>query len=153
MCVRKNCADWKGYYVRGCYCTVIEYIGPIVIHCGRCTATKKDFSYLPTVLIPYKKVSKLTYEIIYENYEKYGSVKIATEEASDELGDEFYLSYSTTYKCLYFLLILININLRVLGLKKERPIILSSLKNTESKSFQTLFQLWKEENHKIVYPP
>lgn len=50
VCGKKDCARWRGYYLRNIYCPEMAFIGKIAIHCGECRNQKKRFSMAPDFL-------------------------------------------------------------------------------------------------------
>ncbi len=50
VCSGVACAQWRGYYARLIFCTEMESLRRIFIRTGRCRATGRAFSAVPSFL-------------------------------------------------------------------------------------------------------
>lgn len=85
-------------------CFLLPYIGPVVVHCGRCRRKGMDFSYLPDFLIPYNWLSIRSLRALLHMWKETGSAEKACGGLTSELGESYDQSLSSVYHRLYVLL-------------------------------------------------
>lgn len=124
MCERPRCARWKGYYLRRMICAEMEYEGPIAIHVGHCKTQDRDFSLLPSFLLPRQQVSRLGLESFLELWKRHHCLQEARIEfaagvgAGSDAADDgslpeapgYRLPRSTAYHWLYALIVRLRLH-------------------------------------------
>jgi hypothetical protein len=117
MCGMAGCARWKGYYLRRLRCAVVEFDGKVAIHVGRCRTQKRDFSYSPSFVIPYRQISRMSLlEFIFQ-WHPLGKVQEGIdwflegiESGSERVSEAFKLATSTAYGWIYGLATLLRLH-------------------------------------------
>ena len=104
LCGIKNCAKRNGYYSRYVFCTEMEFFDKVVIPRFLCKTKNKKFYVIPSFLIPYRTISKLTHQRLFEEYQNKKNIKMAIDEICEGLNDQFYFPLSTAYNCVYFVI-------------------------------------------------
>jgi hypothetical protein len=112
-----GCARWKGYYLRKLRCAVVEFDGNIAIHVGHCRTQKRDFSYCPSFIIPYRQISRLSLLEFILNWHPLGEVRKGIDwfmegiaSGAEEVSEAFELATSTAYNWIYGLIILLRLH-------------------------------------------
>ena len=102
LCGRAGCARWKGYFTRNWLCGVLGLGGMIAIHVGHCRTERRDFSYFPDFLIPGKRLSRQSWQLFVEGFQKTKVIRDSIDDliAGVEIPD-FTLALSSAYNFLY----------------------------------------------------
>ena len=101
----------------------MEYDGPLAIHVGHCKAQGRDFSLLPSFLLPDRSISRLGLVAFVEDWKKSHHMAKAREQfadgvaAADEdqgaLSDQeirYEVPRSTAYQWLYALIVRLRLH-------------------------------------------
>jgi hypothetical protein len=117
LCQKKGCARWKGYYLRKLRCAVVEFDGKVAIHVGHCKTQKRDFSYCPSFIIPYRQISRMSLQEFISQWHPLDKVKKGInwfmeglESGSKIVSEGFELATSTAYNWIYQLVILLRMH-------------------------------------------
>lgn len=113
ICGKRQCARWKGYFVRTLQCSDIEFNGKIAIHVGQCRTKKRDFSYFPSFMIPYRRMSRASLEEFTLRWRRSGKISPSIEwiieglDSGPETSEavESRVARSTAYNWLYALIV------------------------------------------------
>jgi len=113
-------------------CAEMEYEGPIAIHVGHCKTQGRDFSLLPSFLLPRTQVSRLGLESFLELWKRHHCVQAARVEfaagvgagAGSDAADDgslpeapgYRLPRSTAYQWLYGLIVRLRLHSRRLAI-------------------------------------
>jgi hypothetical protein len=97
-CGRPNCAIYKGYYKRFLFCPELEFRGVVIIRTALCKNKKVRYALMPEFILPRRRISRLSLELLVEKRAKYPNRLIdAIDELLEGLEEEFYLPISTAY--------------------------------------------------------
>lgn len=120
LCGLSKCARWKGYYLRKLKCSVVEFDGKIAIHVGHCKTQKRDFSYCPSFIIPYRQISRMSLFEFIAQWHPLEKIKRGIHWFMDGLesghgsdSDTWELATSTAYNWIYGLVILLRMHSNV----------------------------------------
>lgn len=98
-------------------CAIVEFDGEVAIHVGHCRNRKKDFSYCPSFLIPYRQISRMSLLAFIVEWHPLGKVQKGIdwfleglESGSEGVSEAFGLATSTAYDWIYGLVILLRLN-------------------------------------------
>ena len=121
LCGMAGCARWKGYYLRRLRCAVIEFDGKIAIHVGCCRTQKRDFSYSPSFVIPYRQISRLSLREFISQWHPLERIQNGIdwflegiESGSEVVSEAIGLATSTAYSWIYGLLTLLRLHSNIL---------------------------------------
>ena len=123
LCKQVGCARWKGYYLRRMICSEMEFEGSLAIHVGHCKTEGRDFSMIPSFLLPRQQISRLGLVHFLEAWTTAYSMQYAREQfadgiaAADEDGGalrdkevRYEAPRSTAYQWLYALIVRLRLH-------------------------------------------
>lgn len=101
VCDRQSCAVYRGYYTRLLFCPELEVLGQIAIRTGYCKRRQIRFALLPDFLLPQKRISRFSLEVLEENFRSQrGQIRQAVDDLMAGLSDDFWLPISTAHSYL-----------------------------------------------------
>ena len=116
-CGLARCSRWKGYYLRRVRCAVVEFDGEVAIHVGHCQTQKRDFSYSPSFIIPYRQISRISLREFISQWHPLGKVQTGIdwllegiEAGAEKISETLEVATSTAYGWIYGLLTLLRIH-------------------------------------------
>jgi hypothetical protein len=164
LCGKKGCARWKGYFIRTLQCSDIEFKGEVAIHVGHCRIKKRDFSYFPSFLIPYRRTSRASLEEFTFKWYQSGSLSEGIEwileglDSGSEKNDlgEYKVPMSTAYGWLYALIIPLRLHSEELRIRPPYSTSIQEIRNQSAATIRKCFEplrAWNPGFEHILAPP
>lgn len=169
LCERAQCARWKGYYCRRMICSEMEYEGPLAVHVGHCQQQNRDFSLLPSFLLPRQQISRLGLEHFLEAWKQSHRMHDAREQFADGIAasDEdagawrekearYSLPRSTAYHWLYALIVRLRLHAGPLQIHPPEHFSVLELVSLPLRTLTACLEIsrpWRVASELILIPP
>lgn len=102
VCGAPACAVYRGYYERLAFCAELEFVGRLAVRTGFCKRRRARFSLLPDFLIPFRRLSRFSLDVLAGARKAGARATAAIDALNSDLGEEFYLPLSTAYSYFAF---------------------------------------------------
>lgn len=140
LCGVKGCSRWKGYYVRQVICIWMGYAGPVAIHLAQCQRRGVDYTYWPSILVPYLWPTIPTLKLFYLTWRRANSIRSAIDEVVGGIEQDLTLCFSTAYRWLGYIVRALILNYRSLHIRAPESITASTLANYDVSAITPLFE-------------
>jgi len=147
----------------------MEYEGPIAVHVGHCKTEGRDFSLLPSFLLPRQQVSRQGLAEFVEAWKKNHCVRDAREDfadavaATDEDGgtlseeeSRYVLPRSTAYQWLYALIVRLRLHAGCLQIEPPQHFSVYELMQLPLHTLTACFEIslpWCVGSSLFLIPP
>lgn len=156
LCGVKGCSRWKGYYVRQVICIWMGYAGPVAIHLAQCRRRGVDYTYWPSILVPYLWPTIPTLKLFYQTWRRANSIRSAIDEVVGRMEQDLTLCFSTAYRWLGYVVRALILNYRSLHIRAPESITARALANYDASEIAPLFEgehVWSPAGHITLIPP
>jgi hypothetical protein len=101
VCGKRQCATYRGYYLRQVFCPEMEFIGKVAIRTAFCRHRKTRFTLFPDFLIRNRRISRISLTELQSQFQRHHqNIQMAIDDWTEGLGEEFYLPLSTAHEWL-----------------------------------------------------
>ena len=169
LCGRLGCARWKGYYLRRMICSEMEYEGLLAIHVGHCKTERRDFSLLPSFLLPRQQLSRQGFAEFLESWKKAHRMCDARDELEDavaaadedvgtlsEKEERYSVPRSTAYHWLYALIVRLRLHAGCLQIAPPEHFSVFELWPLSLETLTACLEVslpWRVASRLIMIPP
>jgi hypothetical protein len=104
LCGEGGFCRWKGYFRRQFVCSVLGFCGEIAIHVAHCKTSNCDYCYLPSFVIPGRRLSRDAMREFHATLSSTGNVSACIDklvEGLDVVAPDFAMALSSAYDIIY----------------------------------------------------
>jgi hypothetical protein len=150
-------------------CSEMEYEGPIAVHAGHCKTEGRDFSLLPSFLLPRQQVSRQGLTEFVESWKKDHCVRDARESFADgvaaadedrgtlsEKESRYSVPCSTAYQWLYALIVRLRLHAGRLQIEPPEHLSVYALIQFPLHTLTACFEIslsWRVGSSLFLIPP
>ena len=105
ICLSGCGAIYRGYYRRMVLCPAVPFFGFVAVRTGFCKLRRTRFALFPEFLVPLRSFSRVAFISLWQAWcESPQDIGTKFDRWFDALKDEVFLSFSTLYTQLQFIL-------------------------------------------------